>query len=431
MTVAVAGGGAAAFGDGRDAPDGAPDDAPDGALDGPLRGALDGILVADLSRILAGPSCTMQLADMGARVLKIEPPGGDETRRWGPPFRAGESTYFLSVNRNKESMVLDLRTDGGVDVLHRILERADVLVENFRPGALAKLGFGWDALRERYPRLVYCSVSGYGQTGPRAADPGFDLIAQGEGGLMSITGMPGGPPTKVGTSQADLVAGLLATQGVLLALLARQRSGHGQRVDVALLDGQISLLSYHVSAWLNAGVEPRQLGNCHPTITPYETFAAVDGSLNVGVGTDAMWRAFCAVLGAPDLGADLELATNAGRLAHRDSLTPRLAALLATRTVEEWASRLRAAGIPAGRVQTVPQALADAHVLARDMVVAIDHPTAGAIRLPGIPVKLSATPGTIRTPPPRLGEHTDRILHDTLGLDDGAILALREAGAVA
>lgn len=409
--------------------DAVPDGAPSASGDG--RGPLDGILIADLSRILAGPSCTMQLADMGARVLKIEPPGGDETRRWGPPFLGSESTYFLSVNRNKESMVVDLRTPGGTGVLHGLLERADVLVENFRPGTLAKLGFGWDAMRQRYPRLVYCSVSGYGQTGPRAADPGFDLIAQGEGGLMSVTGMPGGPPTKVGTSQADLVAGLLAAQGVLLALLARHRTGRGQLVDVALLDGQISLLAYHASAWLNAGAEPQQLGNCHPTITPYETFAAADGNLNVGVGTDAMWRSFCAVLEAPELAADPELATNAGRLAHRATLTPRLAARLAARTVDEWVADLRQAGIPAGRVRTIPEALADPQILARDMVTSIDHPTAGPLRLPGIPIKLSTTPGTIRTPPPRLGEHTDRILHEILGMDANSIRTLRAAGAIA
>ncbi len=399
--------------------------------DDAARGPLDGILVADLSRILAGPSCTMQLADMGARVLKIEPPGGDETRRWGPPFVSGESTYYLSVNRNKESMVLDLRTAGGVDILHRVLARADVLVENFRPRTLARLGFGWEALRERYPRLVYCSVSGYGQTGPRAADPGFDLIAQGEGGLMSITGVPGGPPTKVGTSQADLIAGLLAAQGVLLALLARQRTGRGQLVDVSLLDGQISMLSYHASAWLNAGAEPRQRGNCHPTITPYETFAAADGSLNVGVGTDAMWRGFCAALEAPDLAADPTLATNAGRIEKRASLTPRLAALLATRPVDEWIARLQAAGIPAGRVHSVPQALDDPQIRARDMVVELPHPTIGPIRVPGIPIKLSDTPGAVRLPPPRLGEHTDSILRDLLGMDMAAIGTLREAGAVA
>lgn len=402
------------------------DASPAAEHDGPLHG----IVVADLSRILAGPSCTMQLADMGARVLKIEPPGGDETRRWGPPFVGGESTYFLSVNRNKESIVLDLRTPGGCDVLHRILARADVLVENFRPGTLTKLGFGWEAMRERYPRLVYCSVSGYGQTGPRAADPGFDLIAQGEGGLMSITGQPEGPPTKVGTSQADLIAGLLATQGILLALLARPRTGRGQLVDVALLDGQISLLSYHASAWLNAGAEPRPLGNCHPTITPYETFAARDGSVNVGVGTDAMWQKLCGVLGAPSLLADESLATNAGRIAQRGTLTPRLASILATRSVDEWIARLRSAGIPAGRVQTVPEALADPQVLARAMVEAIEHPTAGTVRMPGIPIKLGHTPGSVRLPPPRLGQHTDSILLEYIGLAEHEVARLRSAGAV-
>ncbi len=394
-------------------------------------GPLDGLVIADLSRILAGPSCTMQLADMGARVLKIEPPGGDETRRWGPPFVGGESTYFLSANRNKESIVVDLRTDGGRDVLHGILERADVVVENFRPGTLAKLGFGWDVVRERYPRVVYCSISGYGQTGPRAAEPGFDLIAQGEGGLMSITGFPDGAPTKVGTSQADLIAGMLAVQGILLALLARQRTGRGQLVDIALLDGQISLLSYHASAWLNAGVEPRRLGNCHPTITPYESFPARDGALNVGVGTDAMWRKFCEVIEAPELAADASLATNAGRIAQRDSLTPRIAAHMGTRDAGEWLQRLRAAGIPAGRVQTVPEALADAQVVAREMVVSVDHATAGTLRLPGMPVHLGDTPGAVRQPPPRLGEHTDAILADVLGLSPQAIADLRLGGAVA
>lgn len=392
-------------------------------------GPLAGLLVVDLSRILAGPSCTMQLGDMGARVIKIEPPGGDETRRWGPPFAGGESAYFLSVNRNKESIVLDLKTEDGAAILWALLERADVLVENFRPRTLDRLGFGWEAVHARCPRVIVCSISGYGQTGPRGADPGFDLVAQGEGGIMSLTGPPDGEPTKVGTSQADLTAGLLAVQGILLALLARERTGKGQRVDVSLLDGQIALLSYHVT--ISAlGQAPRRLGNAHPTLMPYESFRAADDWITVGVGTDAMWRAFCGVLGRADLASDTRFRTNADRVAHRDALAPILAEALAARRADEWCAALHAAGIPSGRIAAVPDALAAPQVRAREMVITLRHPTAGEISVPGIPVKLSQTPGSVRRAPPRLGEHTDRVLAELLQLSDERIAALRLSGAV-
>jgi crotonobetainyl-CoA:carnitine CoA-transferase CaiB-like acyl-CoA transferase len=382
-----------------------------------------------MTRILAGPYCTMQLGDMGARIIKVEPPGGDETRRWGPPFVGSESAYFLSANRNKESIVLNLRVPEGREVLTRLLSVADVLVENFRPGTLRRLGFAYDTVHALHPRLVYCSISGYGQTGPRASDPGFDLIAQGEGGLMSLTGDPDGAPTKVGTSQADLTAGLLATQGILLALLARTQTGAGQHVDVSLLDGQVSLLAYHASNYWATGEPPKRLGNSHPSITPYETFEASDGWVNVGVGTDAMWRAFCVAIGQAALADDPRFTTNAQRVANREVLRALLDECFRCRTVASWCGALRSVGVPVGRVSTIPEVLVDSQVLSRDMVISLDHP-AGHIRQVGVPVKLSDTPGAPHLPPPLLGQHTERVLVE-LGYDAEQVRHLRTQSAIA
>jgi formyl-CoA transferase/CoA:oxalate CoA-transferase len=392
---------------------------------------LDGILVVDFTRILAGPFCTMQLADMGARVIKIEPPGGDETRRWGPPFIGTESAYFLSVNRNKQSIVLDLRTDEGRALVHRFLERADVLAENFRPGTLDKWGLGYEEIHARYPRLVYASVSGYGQTGPRSTEPGFDLIAQGEGGVMSLTGPPDGLPYKLGTSQADLTAGWLATQGVLLALLARERTGEGQRVDVSLLDGQIAMLAYHVTATAATGQAPQRLGNAHPSVVPYDVFETADGCITVGVGTDAMWRALCEILPLPGGADDFRFGTNANRIAHRAALMEILRPLLRAQPTATWLTRLRAQGIPCGPVQSVPDALSDTQVRDRGMAPRIIHPFVGEITVPGIPIHLSQSPGAIRSAPPLLGQHTDELVAEFCNKGAGDIAALRSSAVIA
>ncbi|HXH05678.1 MAG TPA: CoA transferase [Vicinamibacterales bacterium] len=391
---------------------------------------LAGVTVADFSRVLTGPFCTLLLADMGARVIKIEQPGrGDETRSWGPPFVGGESAYFLSVNRNKESLALDLKHPRAAAVVERLLARADVLVENFRPGAAARLGLAYEALAARHPRLVYCSISGFGQTGPRRSEPGYDAVIQAEGGLMAVTGPEEGPGYRLGVAISDLTAGMYAAFGIVLALLARERTGRGQLVDVGMLDATVSLLTYQAGIHF-AGGRPRPLGNRHPTIAPYDTFPAADGEIVIAVGNDEQWRRLCAVAGIETLGLDPRFATNPDRVRRYAELRPLLEAVFRRRPRADWIARLRDAGVPCGAVRSVAEALADAQLAAREMIVTLAHPTAGAVRTLGVPVKLSHSPGAVRTAPPRLGEHTDRILAE-LGFGEPARTELRRAGVVA
>ena len=397
----------------------------------PNRGPLEGITVLDMTRVLSGPYCTMMLADMGARVIKIERPGrGDDTRAWGPPFVNGESAYFLSVNRNKESVTLDFKMPDGRRVLDALIARADVLVENFRPGTLARLGLGFDAVHERHPRLVYASVSGFGQTGPRRQEPGYDAVVQAEGGLMSITGSADGPGYRLGVAIADITAGMFAAYGVAVAVLAREGTGRGQLVDVGLFDSVAALLTYQAGIYFATGTVPQRLGNRHPTIAPYETFTAADGEFVLAVGNDALWLKFCAVTGLSDLAADPRFATNRSRVTAYDELRPLLERALRTRPRHAWIEELTAAGVPCGAVRDLDQVLSDPQLAARDMVVELEHPVAGAIRVLGVPVKLSGSAGAVRTPPPSLGQHTDHVLQDLLGLDEGARTRLREAGAI-
>jgi formyl-CoA transferase/CoA:oxalate CoA-transferase len=392
---------------------------------------LDGFTVIDFSRVLSGPYCTMLLADMGARVIKIEQPGrGDDTRAWGPPFVNGESAYFLSVNRNKESLSLDLKHPEARPVLDSLLGRADVVVENFRPGTMDRLGLGYPQLSSRNPRLVYCSISGFGQTGPRRDEPGYDAVIQAEGGLMSITGAADGPPFRLGVAIADIVTGLFAAQGITLALLARERTGRGQHVDLGMLDATAALLSYQASILFTTGQVPRRMGNRHPTIVPYETFTASDGDFVVAVGNDALWRSFCGALGLESIAADPRFATNPSRVANYDALRPLVAAPLAGRTRADCVRLLREAGVPCGSVRDVAEVLDDPQLDARDMIAAVEHSVAGAVHVLGVPIKLSDTPGAVRTAPPALGEHTDRILTRDLGMSPAAIAALRAAGAL-
>jgi formyl-CoA transferase/CoA:oxalate CoA-transferase len=392
---------------------------------------LDGLTVVDLTRILSGPYCTMMLGDMGARVIKVEQPGrGDDTRAWGPPFVAGESAYFLSVNRNKESLTLDLKQPGARRVLESLLDRADVIVENFRPGTMDRLGFGYDAVVKRRPRIVYCSISGFGHTGPRREEPGYDAVIQAEAGLMSITGAADGPPFRLGVAIADIVSGMFAAQGVAFALLARERTGRGQHVDVGMLDATAALLTYQAGIYFATGNTPGRLGNRHPTIVPYETFPAADGEFVVAVGNDEQWRRFCRVLAAPELEDDERFASNRGRVSNYDTLRPLLVEKLRARTRAEWVKELKAAGVPCGSVREVAEVLQDEHLTAREMVQVVEHAAAGAVRVLGVPIKLSDTPGAVRTAPPVLGQHTDSILKQDLGLSDGEIEELKRTGAV-
>ena len=397
----------------------------------PTAKPLDGITVIDLTRVLSGPYCTMMLADMGARVIKIEQPDrGDDTRGWGPPFQNGESSYFLSVNRNKESMTLDLKHPDGRQVLNTLIDRADVLVENFRPGTLDRMALGYGDLSGRCPRLVYCSVSGFGHTGPRRSEPGYDAVIQGEGGLMSITGPKDGPAYRLGVAITDIVSGMFAAFGVAMALLARHRTGRGQFVDVGMLDSAVALLTYQAGIYFATGSAPQRLGNRHPTIVPYETLEAGDGELVVAAGNDQLWRRLCGVLGLDALADDPRFATNKDRVQTRDELRPLLVERLRTRSVGEWLDTLRAAGVPCGAVRDLAAVLHDSQLIERAMVVALDHPVAGAIRALGVPVKLGDTPGSVRTAPPTLGQHTEQVLANDVGLSEEEISRLRTAGAV-
>jgi crotonobetainyl-CoA:carnitine CoA-transferase CaiB-like acyl-CoA transferase len=392
---------------------------------------LQGVRVIDLTRILAGPYCTQALADAGADVVKVEAPGkGDDTRGWGPPFVAGESVYFLSVNRGKRSLTLDLKHERGREVLRRLLAGADVLVENFRPGTLDRLGFSYAQVRHDNPRLVYASVSGYGEDGPWGGRPGYDAVVQGEAGLMSITGAQDGGPFKVGASLVDVLAGMTAFQGIVLALLRREKTGEGARVGVSLLESLLPALTYQAASWLLAGQVPARLGNRHPNLAPYETFEASDGYVIVGVGSESLWQAFCRALERPDLASDERFATNALRVTNYDALREVLSPLMRTRTVAEWLAALEQAGIPCGRVRTVAEALENPQVAARGLVLEVDHPRAGRGRYVGSPLHLEgAGRGSLR-PPPLLGQHTEEVLRERLDMSADEVADLRRQGAV-
>jgi formyl-CoA transferase len=375
---------------------------------------LHGVGVLDLSRVLAGPYCTMVLGDLGADVIKVEPPEGDETRAWGPPFAAGESAYYLCVNRNKRGMVVNLKTDEGRALLRDLAMKSDVLVENFRPGTLARYGLDYASLRLDHPQLVYCSISGFGQTGPLRDRPGYDFMIQAMGGLMSITGDPEGEPMKVGVAAADLFAGQNAVIAILAALGARERTGEGQYIDIALFDSQLSWLANVASNYLISGNPPKRYGNAHPNIVPYQVFEATDGWLVLAVGNDKQFVRLCELIGQPEWGNDERFATNAARVIHREELVTLLKPIFKARQVDEWLSALEQAEIPCGRINTLDKVFAEPQVAAREMLVTMEHPTIGVLPLVGSPLKFSQTPVEYRLPPPRLGEHTDEILREVL-----------------
>ena len=391
---------------------------------------LSGVRVVDLTRILAGPYCTQALADAGADVVKIEEPGkGDDTRGWGPPFVSGESCYFLSVNRGKRGLTLNLKEPDGAEILWRLVERADVLVENFRPGALDRMGFSFEAAHRRNPRLVYVSISGYGPDGPWGGRPGYDAILQGESGLMSITGASDGPPFKVGASIVDTLAGMTAFQAILLALYRRERTGFGGRVDVSLLESALAVLTYHASTYLLTGAVPQRLGNRHPNLAPYETFESADGFVIVGIGSESLWRTLCSSIGRPDLAHDARFRTNADRVSNYPVLRETLAPIVRARGTAEWLALWQGAGIPCGRVRTVSEALDSDQVAARGLLVEVDHPRAGRGHFVGSPIHLDGATRSARRPPPAVGEHTDEVLRE-LGLTSSDIERLRERRVV-
>lgn len=392
---------------------------------------LDGIRVLDLSRALAGPFCTQMLGDMGADVLKVEQPGvGDNARAWGPPFQGGESSYFLSVNRNKRSIALNLRDQRGAEVLRRLVARSDILIENFVPGTLDRLGFSYESCRAIKPDVIYCAISGFGQLGPDRERAAYDQIAQGLGGIMSVTGEIGGPPTRVGVAIADIVAGMFAAYAVMTALYHRQATGEGQMIDTSLLDGQLAILTYQSGRYFATDEAPATSGNHHPSIVPYGVYRAADAYFNLAVGTDDLWRRFCAVLGLDELRDDPRFATNRARLQHRNELNARLEPLFAARTVAEIEALLREAGVPCGAVRDLHAVFSDPQVAALGLIQQIAHPTAGPIRMVGPPYRFSATPGAVRLPPPLLGQHTDDVLRE-IGYSEDVIAALREAQVIA
>jgi crotonobetainyl-CoA:carnitine CoA-transferase CaiB-like acyl-CoA transferase len=404
--------------------------------------ALEGIRVLDLSRVLAGPWCGQNLADLGAEVIKVERPGaGDDTRGWGPPFlkaRDGadteDSAYYLAANRGKRSITVDLATEAGREIVRALAAVSDVVLENYKVGALKKYGLDHESLCAMNPRLVYCSITGFGQTGPWSHRAGYDFIIQGIGGMMSITGeaddRPGGGPQKVGVAVADLMTGMYATQAVLAALFHRSSSGEGQYIDMALLDVQVAMTSNMSSNYLHSGRAPRRWGNAHPNLVPYQTFRTADGWIIVAAGNDGQWRRFCEIGGRADLCEDPRFRRVQDRIRNREALAPLLEEMVAQRDSKAWIDAMEAAGVPCGPINDLKQVFENPQVQARGMRIDIERADAGPVKLVANPIKASRTPPTYRLPPPRLGEHTDEVLTSVLGWDAGRIQAARAAGAI-
>ncbi|GAC1536838.1 MAG: CaiB/BaiF CoA-transferase family protein [Myxococcales bacterium] len=393
--------------------------------------ALDDVTVLDLSHALAGPFASTMLADYGARVIKLEPPdGGDISRAWGPPFQGTEASYFVNLNRNKKSIAVDLKRPEGRDLFFRLVEQVDVVLENFRVGTLAKLGIEYEKARARNPRIIYCSISGFGQTGPYKDRAALDLIAQAESGMMSVTGPEGGPAVRCGVSIADLTAGMNAAFGILTALHARRKTGAGQSVDVSMLEGQLGLLDILVANYLADGVVPGPMGTAYKSLLPYQTFPTRTQDLALAVGSDKLWQTFCPLLGLDDMRDDPRYATNAARAANRASLIARLGEVFLTRTYAAWEAVLLPAGIPMGAINTIDRVPEHPQVKARGILVDCEHPTAGKTTMVGPRIRFSETPGSIRAPAPLLDQHTDEVLRERLGLSVDALAGLRRSGAI-
>lgn len=391
--------------------------------------ALEEIKVVDMTRFAAGPFAAMQLADMGAEVIKVEPPGkGDDMRQWGPPFIKGEGVYSMLLNKNKKSITVNTRTPEGVDIVRKLLKNADVLLENFRPGVMDKMGLPYEAVHALNPRLIYCSISGYGQKGPLWDRPGFDVIIQAESGFMDITGF--NMPTRVGVAIADLVGGLYGAQGILTALIAREKTGEGQHVDIALLDGLVSLLSYQAGTYITTGESPNRKGNRHPLSTPYENFATKDGQVIIAAGNQRLWETLCnKVLIQPDLIKDPRFLTMADRNVNEPALKQIMEEITSKKTTDEWIKLLEQEGIPCGRIRKVGEVLESENTKAREMIVEVEDAARGKMKLLGIPVKLSKTHADIRLMPPLLGQHTEVVLKE-LGYNEQDIKELKSKGAI-
>ncbi len=401
------------------------------------KGLLDGIRVIDLTRILAGPYCTMMLGDLGADVIKIEAPGrGDDTRHWGPPFTEaleggqGESAYFLSANRNKRSMTLNLKSEKGLAILKDLIREGDVLVENFRTGTLARWGLDDDTLQQIRPGLVYCTITGYGYTGPMAERPGYDFMVQALGGFMSVTGPADGDPTRAGIAIADLATGIFASNAILAALFARERTGEGQRIDMSLLDSQIALMSYVASNYLVSGELPNRYGNGHPNIVPYQEFQARDQYFAFACGNDNQWQKFCCAVDREAWSSDERFATNTARIANRATVVAMLNELFSGKDAAEWMALCDEIGIPSAPINNIEQVFTHEQVKARNTQLEVPHPTAGTVSLVNSPFKIPTNPTSVRYPPPTLGQHTDELLDSLLGLSEKEIVALREQSVV-
>jgi crotonobetainyl-CoA:carnitine CoA-transferase CaiB-like acyl-CoA transferase len=391
---------------------------------------LEGIKVLDLSRALAGPYCTLMLADMGADIIKLEMPGrGDDSRSWGPPFIEGESAYFMSVNRNKKSLTLNLKNEKSKEIIYKLIKKSDILVENFRPGTMEKLGLGYEQVRKLNPKIVYASISGFGQDGPYRLLPGFDQVLQGMGGLMSITGEPNGPPIKVGIAVADIAGGMFAAYGITVALFNRERTGKGQLIDVSLLDSQVAWLTYRAGSYFASGEIPQPLGSGHPTIVPYQAFKAKDAYINIAAGNDQLWQKFCKAVGLEAIMNDPKFASNSKRVQNREDLVKIIENLIKTKNAEEWLGILKENGVPCGLIYTMEDIFSDPQVIHRNMVKELDHIKAGKIKVTGVPIKFSETPGEIRTAPPVLGQHTKEILNE-LGYSEVEIEKLYQENVI-